>query len=144
MRDIDIQASFNSTKRKVVFEVQDESFENDIDRETEEFERMKVERHRLRKRKWNRSFEVALSASETNEITADFVNFHDMVTMNTTRVREREEFVFFGERKFKVTLAVFAKEDLVFELIMTVFDEVRRAAMRAFELDISHIGIPPY
>nr|WP_156487911.1 hypothetical protein [Fervidobacterium pennivorans] len=52
MRDIDIQASFNGTKRKVVFEVQDESFENDIDRETEEFERMKVERHRLRKRKW--------------------------------------------------------------------------------------------
>jgi len=31
MRDIDIQASFNSTKRKVVFEVQDESFENDKD-----------------------------------------------------------------------------------------------------------------
>ena len=50
MRDIDIQASFNSTKRKVVSEVQDESFENDIDRETEEFERMKVERHWLRKR----------------------------------------------------------------------------------------------
>ncbi|WP_241241371.1 hypothetical protein, partial [Fervidobacterium sp. 2310opik-2] len=118
--------------------------ENDIDRETEEFERMKVERHRLRKRKRNRSFEVTLSASETNEITADFVNFHDMVTMNTTRVREREEFVFFGERKFKVTFAVFAKEDLVFELIMIVFDEVRRAAMRAFELDISHVGIPPY
>ncbi|KAF2961340.1 hypothetical protein AS161_09165 [Fervidobacterium sp. 2310opik-2] len=67
-----------------------------------------------------------------------------MVTMNTTRVREREKFVFFGERKFKIMLAVFAKEDLVFEFIMTVFDEVRRAAMRAFELDISHIGIPPY
>ncbi len=73
----------------------------------------------------------------------DFVNFHDMVTMNTTRVRERKKFVFFGESKFKVTLAVFAKEDLVFELIMTVFDEVRRAAMRAFGLDINHIGIPP-
>lgn len=144
MRDIDIQASFNSTKRKVVFEVQDESFENDIDRETEEFERMKVERHRLRKRKWNRSFEVALSASETNEITADFVNLHSMVAMNTTRVREREKFVFFGEGKFKATLAVFAKEHLVFEFIMTVFDEVRRATMRAFDLVIYHIGIPPY
>jgi len=27
---------------------------------------------------------------------------------------------------------------------MNVFDEVRRAAMRAFGVVISHIGIPPY
>jgi predicted DNA binding protein len=91
MRDIDIQASFNSTKRKVVFEVQDESFEDDIDRKTEEFERLDRKRNRLRKRKRNRSFEIALSASEANEITVDFVNFHGMVAMNTTRVRKREK-----------------------------------------------------
>lgn len=99
----------------------------------------------MRKRKRNRSFEVALSASEANGVTSDFVNFHGMVAMDATRVREREEFAFFGEGKFEITLAIFAKELLVFEFIMTVFDDVRRATMRAFRvLVVHHTGIPPY
>lgn len=52
--------------------------------------------------------------------------------------------MFFGEGKFKVTFAVFVKEHLVFELIMTIFKEVRKAAMKVFGLVIQHIGIPPY
>jgi len=39
MRNIDIQGIFDSTIRHIEFEVQDESFQNDVDREMEVVER---------------------------------------------------------------------------------------------------------
>jgi len=38
----------DSTKREVILEVQDKGFDNDVNGEAEEFERMDRKRHRLR------------------------------------------------------------------------------------------------
>jgi len=39
----------------------------------------------------DRGFEIATFSSETNERTTDFVSFHNMITVNTTRLLEEEE-----------------------------------------------------
>jgi len=75
MRDWNRQGIGDSTKREVILEVEDKGFDNDVNGESEEFERMDRERHRLREER-DSTIGVAMSASEDDKREANFSDIH--------------------------------------------------------------------
>ncbi|NPU90269.1 MAG: hypothetical protein HPY87_10415 [Fervidobacterium sp.] len=86
---------------------------------------------------------MARFTTEDDEGVTNFVDFHGFATLRAFRIREREEFVLLAVSKFERAFAVFAEILLIVVLIMTVFVDVGRTALRAGRFLVLHVGIPP-